>query len=88
MRIDINQEDFGFETVLEITKLLSKIINENLPEEAQEDLKQITAWAGSCQTNQDKLFFCKTLKKTHKKISNYFHQKDLSEMETRRNNLI
>lgn len=88
MRIDINQEDFGFETVLEIRKLLSKIINENLPEEAQEDLKQITAWAGSCQTAQDKLFFTKALNKTHKKISNYFHQKNLSEMGARRNDLI
>jgi hypothetical protein len=28
------------------------------------------------------------LKRADKKISNHFHQKDLSEMETRRNNLI
>lgn len=50
-------------------------------------LSNIIDW--SLQANKEELkTIYSILKKADKKISNYFHQKDLSEMEARRNNLI
>jgi len=80
MKINVNEEMIGFETILELIEMFSKIINKNLPDKAQEDIKEIVAWCGSVSDKKDIAFISKTLKKTCQKLEDYFHKKDLKEI--------
>ena len=80
MKININPEKLSFTTIVELIELFSKLNNRDLPTKTHKDIGKIVAFSGSTFSQDDIDFIEKTLKKTRKKIENYFEKKPVKKL--------
>lgn len=82
----IDREMIEYESTLETIKLLLATINPEIKNKYLDSLMKVISWSGATNDKADYVFMSKLLGWTENNIQKYFHEKDLSEIEARRNN--
>ena len=77
----IDCEKIEYESTLETIKLLLATINADFKKEFLDNLIDILSWSGVGNDKKDYIFLSKSISKTKNKIEEYFHLKDLKEMD-------
>jgi hypothetical protein len=86
--IYIQVSDIQYESSIATIRLLLENLEPDFSEDHLNSLIEVIAWNGCCTNKKDFKYLSKVMKKSEKKIENYFHQKNLKEMAKSRKTMI
>jgi len=77
----IQTSEINYESSMATIRLLLETLEPDFNKDHINSLIEVISWNGCWITKKDSKFLSKLMKKTEKKIENYFYKKDIKEMK-------